>query len=428
MRSTVTLLVAPGFALAVLVACDTADSAAEAGAGAVPDASDASDSATSDAAPDAAPDAPTDTAPDGSGAPAEPFAELVAAGLNRYLGAAQPVAESTDGSGHTTYEFAFEDGPGCIYGGTFRAATRTTGSSDLLIFLQGGGACWADFCFAIDSAPPGIPSLDVLDVDKPTNPFRDWNVLYLPYCDGSLFAGDVDIDDNDDGTIDRYHRGLRNLSAALDLVPRVFPDVERIMIAGSSGGGYGTLVAAPLMRIAFPDKELLVFNDAGVGLGKADVPSFIEGIVEEWNIRWAVPESCETCLVNGHLTPLIPWALERDPELRVAVFSATGDSIIGTLFLQVGAVAFEAALRDQLGQIEGRFPGRFGAFVIEGGTHTTLLGDLRGFLGEGASDSPLGDAIDLGGIDRSEVDGVTVAEWIEQMLGDDPEWGSRIVE
>ena len=36
------------------------------------------------------------------------------------------------------------------------------------------------------------------------------------------FSGDVDYDDDNDGTIDRYQRGLRNLSAALDVVANTF--------------------------------------------------------------------------------------------------------------------------------------------------------------------------------------------------------------
>ena len=35
---------------------------------------------------------------------------------------------------------------------------------------------------------------------KPEGPLRDFDVLYLPYCDGSLFAGDRAVDENGDGT------------------------------------------------------------------------------------------------------------------------------------------------------------------------------------------------------------------------------------
>jgi hypothetical protein len=327
------------FASVVLAACS------ESGTNPSTDHSDVDEvdaSNTADIGEDATDDDAIADVADGSGdtgEPRGPFWELEEAGLAKYLGTVEPAGSSTEGD-VTTWEFAVEDGPMCIYGEPFRVSSRARDSRDLLIFMQGGGACWADFCFAIDTAPPGVPPLDVLDVERPTNPFADWNVVYLPYCDGSLFAGDVDIDEGRDGTIDRYHRGLRNLSAALDVARSEFPDVDRIMIAGSSGGGYGTLVAAPLVRIAWPDVELLVFNDAGAGLGKPEEPAFIESIVDEWNIRWAVPASCTDCLVNSHLTPLITWALDRDPELRVALFSSTSDSIIGTLFLQIGAVAF----------------------------------------------------------------------------------------
>lgn len=420
MRARVLLLIT--LATAATAAACSDDSASGADSGNQTD-SDAGHDSGSGADAGSGGDAGLDA---GSGEPADPFAELIDAGIAQYLGTAPPASSTEDGSGAVTWQFDTADGPMCLRGAPYQVATRATGSDSLIIFMQGGGACWDDFCFAVDSAPAGVPPLDALDPALPENPFADWNVVYLPYCDGSLFAGDIDIDDNGDGTIDRYHHGLRNLSAALDVAATEFPDVTRVMLAGSSGGGYGTLVAAPLIRHVWADAELLVFNDAGVGLGKPGDESFIRGIVEEWNIGHLVPPSCTACYQDGHLTQLTGWLLERDPNLRVAMFSSTNDSIIGTLFLQLDAQIFEAALREQIGLLVEAWPGRFGAFVIEGPKHTTLLGDISGFLGPDAEDSPIGDAVNLGSLTTSEVNGVLIADWIRWMLDGDDRWVSQI--
>jgi hypothetical protein len=68
-------------------------------------------------------------------------------GLLRYLGAAQPAESTTLASGDVVYEFAIADGPRCLDGGPFRTAVRHSDSDDLVIYLQGGGACSSRVCF-----------------------------------------------------------------------------------------------------------------------------------------------------------------------------------------------------------------------------------------------------------------------------------------
>ncbi len=387
-----------------------------------PDAGDTADAADTTAEPDAASDAAPDAAEDVDTTPPAPFAELEGI-IDRYRGAAPPADERSDGD-VTTYTFDIDDGPICLYGEPYRMAVRDVGADDLMVFLQGGGACWSSFCFAIDYAPPGMPaSLDILNPEHETNPARGYNVAYLPYCDGSLFAGDADIDEDGDGEIDRWQRGLRNLTAGLDIAAQRFPNPRRVLFAGSSGGGFGTIVALPLVRMMWPDAEILVFNDAGVGVVKGDDPDFLDGLVDEFGARDLVPASCADCLSGGHLAPLVGWELERDPNLRVAAFSTYGDSIIAGIFLRLTQAAFREALLEQTGALAEAHPGRYAAFLAEGTAHTALLGDVRGFLGDDAGDSPIGGSVDIGSMDEIAVDGVTVATWFQWFVDGDERWG-----
>jgi hypothetical protein len=95
------------------------------------------------------------------------------------------------------------------------------------------------------------------------NPIGDWSIVYVPYCDGSVFTGDHDVDDASFpfGSV-RFHRGLRNLSAAMDLAHTTFPHASRILLAGSSAGGAGASVFAPfLARFLYGNTpKLLVFK------------------------------------------------------------------------------------------------------------------------------------------------------------------------
>ncbi len=349
-----------------------------------------------------------------------PFQEVVEKGITRYFDVADPAKESTE-DGVTTYTFDVADGPKCLRGTPYHVAVRDTGSDELFIFLQGGGACWSDFCFAIEEAgKPGIPELDVLDPEDSRNPVRGWSTIFLPYCDGSLFAGDAEYDDDEDGEIDRHHAGLRNLSAALDVAAERFPEPSRVLLAGSSGGGYGTVLATLLVRSKYPEAELMVFNDSGVGIAKAEDPDFVKGLVEEFATLQYVPESCTDCFGNGHLTRLIEWGLERDENLRVAAFSSYGDTIIANLFLKLADADFKAALVSETERLAKRFPGRYAAFLVEGKMHTTLIGDVSAIVGEALAES-VGSAVMLGGLDTA-VDGLTIAKWMARFIDGDPKW------
>ena len=292
------------------------------------------------------------------------------------------------------HSFGAGDGPLCLTGGEYTMATRDTGSEDLVIFLQGGGACWSDLCLATEQAAPGIPALGVLDPANSSNPVADWNTVYLPYCDGSLHAGDQDVDTDDDGVADRFHRGLHNLSASLDVAVNTFPAPRRILLTGSSAGGFGTTYALPLVRQLYPDVPIELINDSGLGLGRIDEPAFIEQLLTEWNATAFFPESCETCIGDdGHITDYHKYQLSEDVNFRLGMMSYTRDPVIAVTFVQVGGEAFEEALLGELDDLEAAYPERVKSFVATGAEHTFLLGDLQQTAG-----------------------GVTVADWVSAML------------
>ncbi|HAN31745.1 MAG TPA: vtpJ-therm [Myxococcales bacterium] len=354
-----------------------------------------------------------------------PYAELQELGLDKYLGVDSPEVLSADGT-TTIWTWAHDplgNSPGCLRGGTFRASTRVSAqpSEDLVIFLQGGGACWSDFCLAFDYATEGVPPIDVLDPQLEVNPVRDWNAVYLPYCDGSLFAGDARLDDDGDGEIDRDHRGLRNLSAALTVAQKEFPSPKRILLAGSSGGGFGLFLALPLARMVWPEAQILVMNDAGVGVAKEGNEGFITQLLEEFGVKAMIPSSCKDCFADGHLTELLAWSLERDPSVRIAAFSSTRDYVIANLFLQIEPAQFETSLRAEMAQLEARFPGRFASFITEGTRHTTLLGDISGFTSTGgATAAAIGSF--LGSIESTQAEGVRFSDWFLAFIDNAETW------
>ena len=363
----------------------------------------------------------TDTAADGSSAP--PYAVLQEQGFDRYLGVFSPSESESNAQGDVSDAFTDPSGPTCMNGRPFYTTVRDQGSDDLVFFLQGGGMCYSELCLAVSSASPGIPGIEILDPDKETNPVRDWNMVYVPYCDGSLFTGDAVYDDDGDGELDRIHHGLMNLSAAIDTAQRHFPTPRRIFLAGSSGGGYGTFSATVLARLTWPDADIYLFNDAGVGLGRDGEPDFIWTIINEFNAAELVPSGQVDLLDGGHITPLTGWALQQDPRLKVAAYSTYNDYVISQMYLQAAPDDFADWLEQELGAVHAAHPERAQYFLADGLTHTTLLGDPSGFMSENSQYYELISSM-LGGIDSTEVSGVTISAWIEAMLAEDGSWQS----
>jgi hypothetical protein len=262
--------------------------------------------------------------------------ELRDAGVDKYLGEFTPISSTDVGDGWVKHTFDPDggDGPICIAGTPYSAFTRAGGTQDkLLIMLQGGGACWQDFyrcnIFAEAQEPP-VARVGIWDFDSKDNPFRNYSVVYMPYCDGSVFGGDNDlVDPNFPLGPVRRHRGLRNLSAGMDLAKATFPDASRITVAGSSAGGVGAAAFAPfLARFLYGNtvKQLTVFNDAGPIAINLDAADAVEARDADWQFAQFYPASCTECDAFGQQTAIIEWRLDNDSTIREAFYETDGDS------------------------------------------------------------------------------------------------------
>ncbi len=314
------------------------------------------------------------------------FVELKAADVDKYLGEFQPASSEDVGDGWTKHTFDTEggEGPICIAGTEFSAFTRQGDPNRLLIFEQGGGACWQDFynCNVLseDQEPPG-PRTGIFDFDSPDNPFRDYSIVYMPYCDGSVFSGDNEVVDANFpfGPV-RYHRGLRNQSAALDIAKQEFPKAKVITISGSSAGGVGATAFTPfLARFSWGNRvKLTVLNDAGpVTTNLADTEA-IAARAADWDFGKFYPASCTDCDDMGQSTEIIKWRLDNDNTVREAFYETDADQtnrfFLNLLFDPIG---FRELIVTEHGLINEAHPDRYKRFIVAGDiTHTALQSDL----------------------------------------------------
>ncbi len=344
------------------------------------------------------------------------FEELEAVQFGQYLG--RPVPEPTTDGPWLRYDFATsDDGPICLYGTPYQVYVRPGTSENVLFYLEGGGACWNNRnCWnntrAKIDANPLLP-LQLLrgGIFSPSpqfNPLAGWTVIYVPYCDGSVFTGD-NVADYEQGTV--WHRGLSNLSTGVDVMKSLYPNPPRIVVSGSSAGGFGTFSGYGVMRLAYPTTEILVLNDSGPGLQNNDDPEALADRRENWQFEKFRPESCPDCIEQP--TFLTNWAMSFDPRLRGGFFSSLQDEVIRG-FLELSGPEYQELLVDVTGRVVGRNPDRAKRFLAEGDFHTIMLG---GGLSSG------GVAADYRSI---AIDGTTLPTWIQQMLDNDPAWSDLV--
>lgn len=284
----------------------------------------------------------------------------------------------------------------CIAGGEdFIMARRGTEADSTVIWLEGGGACWpgredcateAQFYSWIEEHGLASPDED--------NPVRTWNFIYVPYCDGSVYMGDSDADYDGDGVVDHWHWGLRATSAAVRLMRELFPASRRILIAGCSAGGGGTIGATPVVRVEFPDARLYVLNVSGPGLVDPARPEGLRVLEETWNIGQFIPADCPRC--DEQLTYMYSWLLERDTALRVGLFSSYQDAVTSSGW-GMAPEAYQSLIVNTTEAIRADHPDTFRRYFIVGDMH--CLDDYS-----------------------YGVDGVSFWEWIGYLVNDDNRW------
>ena len=343
-------------------------------------------------------------------------AELEDAGVNKYVGEFTPAVSFPVSEGWVKHTFDPDagNGPICIAGTAFSVFTKARNPANVLIMLQGGGACWQDFynCNVLsEMQEPPPPQVGIWDDTSGLNPIDDWSVVYMPYCDGSVFSGDNDVFDPAFGAaigvpeaVVRFHRGLRNVTAGIDLAKSMFPRASRIMLAGSSAGGVGAAGFAPfLARMAYGNnKKLTVFNDAGpVAINLAETGS-IAARANDWRFGQFYPASCTACSDMGQGTEIIKWRLDNDSTIREAFYSADFD-LTNRFFLNMllDPLGYRNLIISEHGAIHNLHPDRYKRFIQANRfSHTAL--QTPDFY--------------------ETADGVPLFDWLDDFLVPRPSW------
>ena len=282
------------------------------------------------------------------------------------------------------------------------------GSQDLLVYMEGGGACWdANTCFTLGTAIQiAVPyteatfksDLTMLEASglfsraDPGSPFAGASFVYVPYCTGDVHAGSV-VQSYDVGGQTRmvHHTGGLNAQVIVDTVHATLPSISRIWLAGSSAGGYGVTLNQHRYVAAWPDASVEILQDS------APFVDVMGGNYPIWQQAWGIvfPSGCSGC--DTSFPAVIDAITTANPSSRIGLLTFTEDATIKVFFgYDTLGPAIDSLLTNQYDHPTTQ------AFVVDGVSHTMLGSYLT----------------------MTAADGTPLKTWIAQWATGDPAWAT----
>ena len=333
LRKSFFLLVAPLLSLAAAstwMGCGDDDSS-------TPGAADAGMSPVADAAP--APAADTGVVDSGT------------------LDAGNPLAITLGGGGaaYDAWTWIPVAGTQCADGSpTGIGINPHAGATSLTVYFEGGGACWTDgTCQAglaanldgfgatkfATAASSTLPKYALFDRTDAQNPLANESFIYVPYCTADIHVGNnVATYTINNASTQIHHVGYVNAQKDLAVLQATFPGVARLVVTGSSAGGYGAVFNYEQFHLGFPAATPFLLDDSGPPL-----PNDLAGY-EAQNAAWKhfanLPAGCTNCrpaqddggvVSGGALGNLIKY-YTAEPSFRGSLIETDHDNTISAFF------------------------------------------------------------------------------------------------
>ena len=177
-------------------------------------------------------------------------------------------------------------------------------SDNLVVVFEPGGACW-DYpsCTGKDGIR-GAANIDGIPDDHwelapfispflsrfdDTNPSRDWNMIYVPYCTADVHTGNTTVTyegEAGDPAVEFHHDGFAVTQSIVSLLDQSFTHVPKLLVTGCSAGGVGSLVNYRHLRSGIQAvKKGYLINDSGPIFPSTGYSGPMHGMIRSaWNL------------------------------------------------------------------------------------------------------------------------------------------------
>jgi|YNPBryantNP2012_1023418.scaffolds.fasta_scaffold00042_22 hypothetical protein len=288
-------------------------------------------------------------------------------------------------------------------------------TANLVIYLQGGGACWSpDSCVLNPTYYPDVTDQDlyqygIFDLANQANPFRNWYFLYVPYCTADLHwgSGEWQYQVAPGMAVTIHHRGLDNFLSALSWAKKNFPrKFKKILLTGSSAGAMGTMGSFPWVKKVYPTSKLYVLGDAGIGVG----PRELDAITKlHWHLE--SPQDLKGVSDPPRLSELWMAYADKFKNVRFAEYIAAWDDTLtwymDRIYTDFGIAPREANFCEDFHSLllqdlaEKQRRRNYKSYVASGNVHVIL--PRPQFYTESSA-------------------GISFLEWLRRMVEDSKDW------
>lgn len=274
-------------------------------------------------------------------------------------------------------------------------------STRLLIYLEGGGACFNNISCSGNPSSFGANnfstwaanygSVGIFDANNVNNPARDFNMVYIPYCTGDVHSGSqTGITVPGPGSpSNQSFVGYTNVGLAMSRIIPTFPGVTQVLLTGASAGGFGALVNYDRVAQDFCPTPVTLLDDSGPPMSDAYLaPCLQQRWRNLWGLTQAIPSNCPQATQpnGGGIINAISCLAQKYPDGRLSILSSTQDSVI-TAFYGFGqnncanvdgfaaplpGASYTAGLNDLRTNFMMPSPA-WGSYYIPGTTHTFII-------------------------------------------------------
>ncbi|KAG5592281.1 hypothetical protein H5410_042795 [Solanum commersonii] len=181
-----------------------------------------------------------------------------------------------------------------------------TGVNNWVISVEGGGWCQnvAQCLLRKNSKYGSSAKMENQIFFSGMLKFYNWNRVFVRYCDGGSFTGDVEAIDPGTGL---HYRGARIFKAIMkELLAQGMNKSENAILSGCSAGGMTTILHCDNFRILLPNSvKVKCFSDAGYFIDNEDISGelfiqqFYNDVVTLHGSVKNLPPSCTSKLKPG---------------------------------------------------------------------------------------------------------------------------------
>jgi hypothetical protein len=263
-------------------------------------------------------------------------------------------------------------------------------SRELFVYFEGGGACWNDancdvaqratFNPALDATDDPTNKRGIFDITNPTNPVRDYTMVFVAYCTGDVFLGSKTVTytaksgKEAQRTYQIQHDGFKNAVAAMDWITAHLYNPEFIFVSGSSAGAIPSPLFAAELAGHYKKARVVQLGDGAGAFRTKALPGILAGwgAIQALQERYEAFRSLDPASITFNTLYLV--AAKMAPKVRYAQYNNVEDMTQTRFLEQMGMRDTKLAtlLGANLEEIR-RENSKFRTFTAPGTAHTILM-------------------------------------------------------